>query len=150
MLLNRGSVKSKCIHRSLIIHSKPKKENQDWDFCYLVHLYIITGKRTFISFVLLISLVRAVHWTVSLGVYVVCVLNSKWPRFPSPIRVFCLFVKDGCFSVLQILFLCFIIHLSPFQNSRYSFPSILFSLVLSSLKRLSVFPIRKISLPLYI
>lgn len=48
-----------------------------------------------------------------------------------------------CPADLAFVCVCFIIHLAPFQNSSYSFPSILFlSLVLSSLKRLSVFPIR--------
>lgn len=97
MLRNRGSLE---INRCLIIHSKPKKENQYWKFCCLMHWYITTGKRTFVDFVWVISLVRVVHCTVSVSVW--CILYSKWPRFPAYQRV--LFVKDRCFSVLQIVF----------------------------------------------
>lgn len=47
--------------------------------------------------------------------------------------VFCLFVKDGVFLSHRsrggfCVCLCFIIHHSPFQNSSYSFSSILFFL----------------------
>lgn len=147
MLRNRGSWESKYINRCLIIHSKPKKENQDWKFCYLVHWYITTGKRTFVDFLLVISLARAVHCTVSVSGW--CVLNSKWPRFPVYQRVLFLCQRQVSFCSADLV-LCFVIQLSPFQNGRYSFPSIpLFSLVLSSLKRLSVFPIKN-SLQLYI